>query len=126
VVKNVPAITAGLNLESPLPCRPSPVFQPFSTNDPKIGDLETAPTLNNAGTYFRPLESLTFMTSSVSITTSDDSCAICLEKMEDEDNVRGLDCAHVFHVACVDKWLSRQRSSCPVCRIDYEFPVARV
>lgn len=115
MIKSDLAITTGLNTESPLPCFPSPVFQPFSKKDPKIRDLETAPTLIN----------LTLMSSSVSITTSNDSCAICLEKMEDEDNVRGLECAHVFHVACVDEWLSRQQPSCPVCRIDYEFPLTR-
>ncbi|KAG8077965.1 hypothetical protein GUJ93_ZPchr0007g3611 [Zizania palustris] len=49
-------------------------------------------------------------------------CAICLGAMQEGDVVRVLpSCGHVFHVACVDKWLASS-SSCPVCRAAVEPP----
>ncbi|KAL5220362.1 hypothetical protein ABZP36_025075 [Zizania latifolia] len=49
-------------------------------------------------------------------------CAICLGAMQEGDVVRVLpSCGHVFHVACVDKWLASS-SSCPVCRAGVEPP----
>lgn len=37
---------------------------------------------------------------------------------EDED-VRRLPCMHLFHVPCVDQWLSLNKR-CPICRVDIE------
>lgn len=49
-------------------------------------------------------------------------CAICLGAMQEADAVRVLPaCRHVFHVACIDKWLASS-SSCPVCRAGVEPP----
>jgi hypothetical protein len=47
------------------------------------------------------------------------SCAICLEVIEDDDEVRGLICGHVFHADCLDPWLIRRRACCPMCKRDY-------
>ena len=35
-----------------------------------------------------------------------DSCAICIETLEDDDDVRGLTCGHAFHASCLDPWLT--------------------
>lgn len=51
---------------------------------------------------------------------SDYVCAICLDIMEDEHQVRGLPCGHAFHVTCVDKWLLWRQSRCPVCKAFYK------
>ncbi|OWB77199.1 metal ion binding protein [[Candida] boidinii] len=47
------------------------------------------------------------------------TCAICLEELEDLEEVRGLLCGHVFHALCIDPWLIQRRASCPICKRDY-------
>uniref|UniRef100_A0A7N0VBD5 RING-type E3 ubiquitin transferase n=1 Tax=Kalanchoe fedtschenkoi TaxID=63787 RepID=A0A7N0VBD5_KALFE len=47
-------------------------------------------------------------------------CSVCLSLLEEEELVRQLpNCKHVFHVACVDRWLEFN-SSCPLCRAEAE------
>ena len=43
-------------------------------------------------------------------------CSVCLEAFRKGEKVRSLpQCGHVFHRACVDRWL-RMHSACPMCR----------
>ncbi|XP_031403472.1 E3 ubiquitin-protein ligase SIS3 isoform X2 [Punica granatum] len=42
-------------------------------------------------------------------------CPICLEEFHVGNEVRGLPCAHNFHVECIDEWL-RLNVKCPRCR----------
>ncbi|CAA7053962.1 unnamed protein product [Microthlaspi erraticum] len=47
-------------------------------------------------------------------------CSVCLSVLEEQDTARELpNCKHVFHVDCVDKWLTTC-STCPVCRTDVQ------
>ncbi|XP_020092113.1 NEP1-interacting protein-like 2 [Ananas comosus] len=43
-------------------------------------------------------------------------CVVCLEEIRAREQCRALPpCDHVFHAACVDRWLVKS-SACPICR----------
>ncbi|XP_055800438.1 E3 ubiquitin-protein ligase RHA2A [Solanum dulcamara] len=44
------------------------------------------------------------------------SCVVCLNRLGDGENVRKLDCKHVFHKVCFDGWLDTFNFNCPICR----------
>jgi hypothetical protein len=54
-----------------------------------------------------------------------DSCAICIDTLEDDDDIRGLTCGHAFHAGCLDPWLTSRRACCPLCKADYYTPKPR-
>ncbi|XVE50635.1 hypothetical protein DITRI_Ditri01bG0179400 [Diplodiscus trichospermus] len=44
------------------------------------------------------------------------SCSICLQGLKEGELARNLPrCGHMFHLKCIDEWLSRQ-GTCPMCR----------
>ncbi|CAH8390193.1 unnamed protein product [Eruca vesicaria subsp. sativa] len=62
----------------------------------------------------------TFTVGAVSEETAATECAVCLSVLEEQDTARELpSCKHVFHVDCVDKWLTTC-STCPVCRTEVQ------
>lgn len=48
-----------------------------------------------------------------------DKCSICLEHFEEGDEVRRLQCLHIFHKKEIDRWLRRSRW-CPICRFNVD------
>lgn len=49
----------------------------------------------------------------------DNQCCICLERFRDGEEVRRLQCLHIFHTAEIDQWL-RQNRECPICRTNVD------
>jgi len=59
------------------------------------------------------------------LTNPGDSCAICIDTLEENDDIRGLTCGHAFHAGCLDPWLTSRRACCPLCKADYYVPKPR-
>ncbi|KAG8366457.1 hypothetical protein BUALT_Bualt17G0082000 [Buddleja alternifolia] len=49
-------------------------------------------------------------------------CAVCLCKIDGDDEVRELRCDHLFHRVCLDRWLGYGHMTCPVCRNNLKLP----
>lgn len=56
-------------------------------------------------------------------TGATERCVICLDRFQDGDRLRVLPCKHLFHMGCIDKWLSGTfsyhdcvTSGCPTCK----------
>ncbi|KAJ4901360.1 putative E3 ubiquitin-protein ligase RHA2B [Raphanus sativus] len=43
-------------------------------------------------------------------------CIVCLSTLKTGEEVRKLDCRHVFHKHCLEGWLQHLNFSCPLCR----------
>lgn len=46
---------------------------------------------------------------------SNKNCAICLEKFEEDQIIKKLECEHIFHRMCFKNWMKKS-SNCPLCR----------
>jgi len=45
-------------------------------------------------------------------------CPICLQSFTAQEPCVRLQCGHMYHKFCINKWLARGCSSCPLCRMD--------
>ncbi|KUL86190.1 hypothetical protein ZTR_08345 [Talaromyces verruculosus] len=53
----------------------------------------------------------------LTLTFSQHTCAICLDDfVPSQSLVRELPCTHIFHPECIDTFLARDGSTCPVCK----------
>ncbi|CAE6061505.1 unnamed protein product [Arabidopsis arenosa] len=43
-------------------------------------------------------------------------CIVCLSSLKTGEQVRKLDCRHVFHKQCLEGWLQHLNFNCPLCR----------
>eukprot|EP00750_Incisomonas_marina_P032056 INCI8796.1.p1 GENE.INCI8796.1~~INCI8796.1.p1 ORF type:complete len:432 (+),score=63.71 INCI8796.1:150-1445(+) len=78
-----------------------------SSNNQEADNAETMETLSENPTP--NCSTLTIMAGK-----KDDVCSICFEAMVGESCTQ-LPCLHVYHRACIDKWLG-MRNTCPTCR----------
>ncbi|KAL2524675.1 Receptor-like proteiny region [Abeliophyllum distichum] len=63
------------------------------------------------------LPCITFDAAQLSCYTGE-TCVICLEDYRDGESLKILPCQHDFHVGCVNSWLTKWATSCPVCKHD--------
>ncbi|ESQ52948.1 hypothetical protein EUTSA_v10017175mg [Eutrema salsugineum] len=62
----------------------------------------------------------TFTVGTISDVVAATECAVCLSVLEEQDTARELpNCKHMFHVDCIDTWLT-SCSTCPVCRTEVQ------
>ena len=45
----------------------------------------------------------------------DETCTICLDNYEKNDEITELDCGHIYHYKCIYQWV-QSKKSCPLCR----------
>lgn len=43
-------------------------------------------------------------------------CSVCLNHFESESRINKLECGHLFHNVCLEKWLKYSNTTCPLCR----------
>ena len=44
------------------------------------------------------------------------TCVVCSEDFTNDDEVRQLECEHMYHIPCIDRWLKTYSSQCPICK----------
>ncbi len=83
------------------------IEQQVNMEDVKM--ILTTEELNNVGSSnFKDLDD--------KIKQSNEACTICQEEFRDNDEIRILSCDHVFHLDCIDPWLTKHSHTCPSCR----------
>ena len=46
-----------------------------------------------------------------------EKCSICIQTIEDNEEIKKMPCNHLYHPLCIDTWLYRN-CHCPVCKAD--------
>ncbi|XP_024028730.1 receptor homology region, transmembrane domain- and RING domain-containing protein 1 [Morus notabilis] len=64
------------------------------------------------------LPCFTFSSAHSSDCHAGETCAICLEDYKDGEILKVLPCRHEYHSSCVDSWLIKWGTFCPVCKHD--------
>jgi hypothetical protein len=49
-----------------------------------------------------------------------EECSICLCQYIRNQRLRVLPCSHYFHTRCIERWLTKMSTSCPLCRYDLD------
>jgi hypothetical protein len=50
-----------------------------------------------------------------SYNSKDKECVICKELFNENEYIRLLNCSHIFHINCIDKWF-KDHKICPICK----------
>ena len=45
-------------------------------------------------------------------------CSICIEELDEDDDILYTKCYHIFHKHCITKWLTEYNNRCPICKKD--------
>ena len=49
------------------------------------------------------------------------NCVICQDIIKEGDDVKKLNCLHIFHIKCIDTWLLKEKN-CPFCKEEIIIP----
>mmetsp|Transcript_109545 Transcript_109545/g.244560 ORF Transcript_109545/g.244560 Transcript_109545/m.244560 type:complete len:400 (+) Transcript_109545:121-1320(+) len=47
-------------------------------------------------------------------------CGVCLQELDPNMRVVQLPCRHAFHPACISRWLTQCKNTCPLCSVPIE------
>jgi hypothetical protein len=75
------------------------------------GELESEPQLRRNSYSQIVVNSQKYNT----LTTTYNTCSICIDEFDDNDGVDILKCNHVFHTKCITEW-GHYKCECPICR----------
>ncbi|XWS29189.1 hypothetical protein CRYUN_Cryun24cG0007200 [Craigia yunnanensis] len=70
------------------------------------------------------LPRVVFNSAHLSQCSTGETCAICLEDYKDGEILKVLPCQHDFHSSCVESWLTKWETFCPVCKLDITTKIA--
>jgi hypothetical protein len=46
-----------------------------------------------------------------------DTCCICLNSDDGYDgDIVELNCGHIYHLECIEKWMDNNNNTCPLCK----------
>lgn len=99
--------------------QPSNAGQVFETDGATAQSLRRMPSDDN----FDEARGIEAATTTGCLTFPGDTCAICIDMLEDDDIVRGLACGHAFHARCIDPWLTNRCPCCPLCKANCHMQV---
>ncbi|XP_022157225.1 RING-H2 finger protein ATL58-like [Momordica charantia] len=91
--------------------------------------MRTSPLNNNdisteseAGLKKEFREMLPIIVYNETFSVTDTQCSVCLGEYKTEDKLQRIpSCGHVFHMDCIDHWLSNH-ATCPLCRLSVLSP----
>jgi hypothetical protein len=64
-------------------------------------------------TNFKNIESIVYLNN---IENTIKICSICRDDFKNLDNLKKLECNHIFHSDCLEYWLCNKNNNCPICR----------
>lgn len=116
VLDKLPTYTyteAARTTEKAIPSTPATTMSPTSPSVDAETGLKQTPVVHEPSMPATMTDGAT----SVSASLSQPTCAICLDDFEaNETQVRELPCRHIFHPDCIDTFLLRNSSLCPLCK----------
>lgn len=56
----------------------------------------------------------------------EDKCSICIDSLNETQEVIKLSCEHVYHSECIIKYLSNYNYKCPCCKIELGTPIHKI
>ncbi len=61
------------------------------------------------------MTNLDFSNYIIPIDINEEECVICFDNLDEQYKVKMINCNHIFHKECINKWLNVKRT-CPCCR----------